>query len=192
MVNTILIILIVLLAVSEIIFGICFTAMHDKINDLRSEYEFCKNIIKINNESTDSVLKVLEAHDKKYKTMVQLTDAINKHQDIFTEQMNLILGNQAALIEHYDKMIDAYHSIESRYGFIYDEFKECNDRLNKIHEKFRHFIGTSADDFLMETCTACDVVCLNCPYEKCLKDTCPVRKLMEHYGFETTKEDLNA
>lgn len=184
MVNTTLIVLIALLAVSEIIFGVCFTAMHDKINELRCEYEFCKNIIKINNESTDSVLKVLEAHDKKYKTIVQLTDAITQQHDIYAEQMKLVVGNQEHLIEQYEKMIDAYHSIESRYGFIYDELKECNDRLNKIHEKFRHFIGTSDDDFLMETCTACDVICLNCPYEKCIKETCPVRKLTERYGFE--------
>lgn len=183
MVNTILIILIALLAVSEIIFGVCFTAMHDKINELRSEYEFCKNIIKINNESTDGVLKALEAHDKKYKTMVQLTDAISKHHDIFIEQMNLILENQADLIERYDKMVEVYHNIETRYDHIYDEFKECNERLNKIHEKFKHFTGTSADDFLMETCTACDVICLNCPYEKCIKEKCPVRKLIEQYGF---------
>lgn len=183
--NTILIIIIALLAVSEIMFGICFTAMHDRINDLRGEYEFCKNIIKINNESTDGVLKALESHDKKYKTMIDLTNLVTKQYEIFSEQMKLVLGNQEHLIEQYEKMIDAYHSIETRYDHIYDEFKECNERLNKINEKFKHFIGTSADDFLMETCTACDIICLNCPYEKCIKDVCPVKKLTEHYGFES-------
>ena len=185
MVNTILIILIVILAVSEVMFGFCFIAMRDKIEDMKSAYEFFKNIVKINNETCDDILKMLDSHDKKYKTMVQLTDAINKHHDIFTEQMNLILGNQADLIGHYDKMVEAYHNIETRYDHIYEEFKECNERLNKIHEKFRHFIGTSDDDFLMETCTACDIICLNCPCEKCIKEKCPVRKLMEHYGFES-------
>ena len=185
MVNTILIILIALLAISEIIFGVYFTAMHDKINDMRSECEFFKNVVKINNNTCDDILKMLDSHDKKYKTMVQLTDAINKQYDIYAEQMKLVLGNQADLIEHYDKMVEVYHNIETRYDHIYEEFKECNERLNKIHEKFRHFVGTSADDFLMETCTACDVICLNCPYEKCIKETCPVRKLTERYGFES-------
>ena len=170
MVNTILIILITVLAISEVMFGFCFIAMRQKIEDMKSSYEFFKNIVKINNDTCDDILKMLDSHDKKYKTMVQLTDAINKQYDIYAEQMKLVLGNQTDLIEHYDKMIDAYHSIESRYGFIYDEFKECNERLNKIHEKFKHFTGTSADDFLMETCTACDIICLNCPCEKCIKN----------------------
>lgn len=164
------IILICVLAISELTFIFTLFVLIQKIQDMKGEYKFFKDIVKINNETINDVYKVMDNHTKYYARMIQLDETYGAQYDKMIEIIEKI-------DDSYRSLLEAWKHIVEQYDNTYEEFKSCNERLNKLPERPL----SSEDEYYIETNDACDIVCCSCLESKCLESDCPVRKV--HMGI---------
>ena len=171
----ILVVVTVFLIVSEGMFVYEFIKMHDKITDMRSEYEFFKNVVKINNKTNDDIIAAMGKNEELCNSALKLCEAINSQYDLLYEQYGIIKNNHLLICDHYSQLLNTWKRIEERYDCAYEEYKSCSERLNALLE--RPF--STEDEYYLDTNEACDMVCINCTLEKCIEEKCPVRMLQK-------------
>ena len=164
----ILVVVTAFLIVSEGMFVYMFFKMFEEVQDLKTQYEFCKAMVKINNETCEKILGVLRKHEEQY-------DRILKESEIQRQCYDIIKNNHELICDNYSKLLNAWKRIEERYDCAYEEYKSCSERLNNLLE--RPF--SSEDEYYLDTNEACDTVCINCTLEKCTEEKCPVRMLQK-------------
>jgi hypothetical protein len=75
----------------------------------------------------------------------------------------------------YKKLLDCWQHIDERYDQTYEQFKLAVNKLDELHLKIEDLSClTTEDEYHLTLSEACDTVCLDCPYENCLNENCPV------------------
>lgn len=102
---------------------------------------------------------------EQYKRIIQSNgDIVNKYNNI-AKSYNIFLDEQNRW----------YKGIEDKYSASYEQFKLCTDRLKELRYQVADLANMSTEDeYTLTLHEACDTVCLDCPYDACKCDTCPV------------------
>lgn len=80
----------------------------------------------------------------------------------------------------YTKLLACWKGIDERYDQTYEQFKLAVNKLDELHLKIKDLSClTTADEYRLTLNEACDTVCLDCPYDQCYKEDCPVYAIMQ-------------
>lgn len=123
--------------------------------------EKCDHQTEIYNEVIDSTVQIIEQNER----------IIQSHGDIVDKYNDMA--------KSYNEFIDIqkhwYKSIDDKYSASYDQFKLCTDKLKELSYQITDLTNISTEDeYSLTLHEACDTVCLDCPYDACKCDTCPV------------------
>lgn len=109
-------------------------------------------------------------------------DHQNEMYGKFLEAASAMLERYKSIEAAYKKLLDCWKGIDERYDQTYEQFKLAANNLNEIHLKIEDLSClTTEDEYHLTLSEACDTVCLDCPYDNCFKENCPVYTVM-HKG----------
>lgn len=113
----------------------------------------------------------------------QKCDHQNEIYGKFLEAASDMLERYKSIEAAYKKLLDCWKGIDERYDQTYEQFKLAANNLNEIHLKIEDLSClTTEDEYHLTLSEACDTVCLDCPYDQCYKEDCPVYTIM-HRDF---------
>lgn len=109
-------------------------------------------------------------------------DHQNEVYSKFLEAAAAIHDQYKKINEGYKKLLECWKGIDERYDQTYEQFKLCINKLDELHLKIEDLSClTTEDEYYLTLSEACDTVCLDCPYDQCFKEDCPVYAVM-HKG----------
>ena len=120
---------------------------------------------------------------KKYNERVNvLYDGINLWQKNAEQSYDAICSAYKTMHDQYKlitdmhtKLLECWKGCEERYSQSYELFKHCSDNLKEVSFQLTDLANVSTEDeYSLTLNEACDTVCLDCPYDKCLTGNCPV------------------
>lgn len=133
MINNLIFIALVVLGVTEIMFVITVILMASKINELNSDYEFFKKILKANDEINDKTIsKICEAIDSQNETHEKMFDLI----DTMCEQYSAILSSHKDILEAYMIMSNGYKETNGNYKTLLTCWKDVADNYDTACTQF--------------------------------------------------------
>ena len=121
-------------------------------------------------------------------------DQQNEMYGKFLEASEAMLSQYKKIESAYKKLLDCWKGIDERYDQTYEQFKLAVNKLDELHLKIEDLSClTTKDEYRLTLNAACDTVCLDCPYENCLNENCPVYTVMHRDTPEKTARvcDLN-
>ena len=194
----ILLAIIAVLTVAEIVMAALVIAWRMKLNEeadsMHRYTELIKNLWEFDNYRTNLIAKDYDEQSKMYREFCdfgqevckQYRDIIYKHDDIITRYNSMA--------EQHNKLLECWKHIEERYSSSYEQFKLCADKLKELSYQITDLANVSTDDeYYLTLQEACDTVCIDCPYDECRCENCPVREI-QHRDIsvsEPEEEDDN-
>lgn len=140
MTEQIYIIAMIILGVLEVIFTVGFFLMLKKINDLKCDYEFFRNIQKLDNEYfnkiTEQTVYMKEAYDKMVDLMERYGENHDKMVSTMLDSSQHVIDGYKIITEQHRKLLDVWKRIDERYDNTYEQFKHCTDELKKLNEDY--------------------------------------------------------
>ena len=107
-------------------------------------------------------------------------DHQNEVYDKFLEAAAAIHSQYEKINDAYKKLLDCWKRIDERYDQTYEQFKLAVNKLDELHLKIEDLSCLTTDDeYRLTLNEACDTVCLDCPYDQCYKEDCPVYAIMQ-------------
>lgn len=171
------------LSLTLIMFWNLYSAL-EAIKSLQDSENILKKVLDLNNQLIEKYNKCLDnvyerettIHDAVISLMDNTAEAygnITKAYDKMYEQYKLIC-------ETHTKLLECWKGCEERYSQSYELFKHCSDSLKEVSFQLTDLANVSTEDeYYLTLQEACDTVCIDCPYDQCLKDgDCPVYKIM--------------
>lgn len=130
----------IILGVLEVIFTVGFFLMMKKINDLKCDYEFFRNIQKLDNEYfnkiTEQTVYMKEAYDKMVDLMERYGENHDKTVSTMLDSAQHVIDGYHMISEQHKKLLDVWKKIDERYDNTYEQFKHCTDELKKLNEDY--------------------------------------------------------
>lgn len=181
-----LIIFLAIMAVGEIILAAVLfkwtLRVDEAIDEMKAYSEMIKSYYRIDSETYKESIDKIIAIDKDYIQKVH--DNTQKYTEYVTEILTsekeivkAIHEDYVKIREAYDKIQDSFLRGEQRYSDAYDQFSLCSKELKEVKEKL--IMNADLDEYRLTLKDACDTVCLDCPYNDCIEDKCPVY-LVQH------------
>ena len=110
----------------------------------------------------------------------QKCDHQNEMYGKFLEASNHICTRFDKITDAYKKLLNCWEGIDERYDQTYEQFKLAVNKLDELHLKIEDLsLLTTEDEYHLTLSEACDMVCLDCPYDQCYKEDCPVYLIMQ-------------
>ena len=182
--------IIAVLTVAEIVMAVLLTVWKGNLNDEADAMRrYSELIVALFHETrdyekklTERMLTFAEKCDHQTEMYKEFCDV---GQDII-EQNERIIQTHGDIVDKYNDMAKSYNefidiqkrwykSIDDKYSASYDQFKLCTDKLKELSYQITDLANTSTEDeYSLTLHEACDTVCLDCPYDACKCDTCPV------------------
>lgn len=171
-----------------------------------NELKFAVAYMKNHSEFMQSSLQDTQAKSQKQaeeigenirKELVHYRQKSDEQNEMYKQFENLIkamIERMKTIEENYKKLLDCWKGINERYDQTYDQFKLAVNKLDELHLKIEDLSClTTEDEYRLTLNEACDTVCLDCPYENCLRENCPVYTIMQRDFPEKTNRvcDLN-
>lgn len=189
-----LIIFLVVMAVGEIILAAVLFKWTNRINEaidtMKGYSEMIKSYYRIDSETYKETIDKIIAIDKDY------IQKVHDNTQNYTEYITGILASEKEIVktihEEYVAMkngqisvLEAFKQCEQRYSDAYDQFSLCSKELKEVKDLLD--VNTE-DEYRLTLKDACDTVCLDCPYNDCIKDKCPVY-LVQHNRIYIRDDD---
>ena len=118
MINNILFIALVVLAVTEVIFAVCFFILMARVKNLKETSDTYKLIMKSDRETIMIIRDAMEKEAETYEHMYELLDN-------FCDQISSIQTI-------HEQVYEQYQNILKQYGTFYDSFKIINENYKKL------------------------------------------------------------
>ena len=107
-------------------------------------------------------------------------DHQNEIHGKFLELASGMIDRYKSIEAAYKKLLECWKHIDERYDQTYEQFKLAVNKLDELHLKIEDLSClTTEDEYHLTLSEACDTVCLDCPYENCLMENCPVYITMQ-------------
>ena len=176
-----LIIFLAVMAVGEIVLAAILFKWTNRINEaidtMKGYSEMIKSYYRIDSETYKESIDKIIAIDKDY------IQKVHDNTQKYTEYITGILASEKEIVraihEEYVNMkngqisiLEAFKQCEQRYSDAYDQFSLCSKELKEVKEKL--IMNEELDEYRLTLKDACDTVCLDCPYDDCVEDKCPV------------------
>lgn len=190
-----LIIFLAVMAVGEIVLAAVLFKWTNRINEaidtMKGYSEMIKSYYRIDSEAYKETIDKIIAIDKDY------IQKVHDNTQKYTEYITGILASEKEIIkaihEDYVAMkngqigiLEAFKQCEQRYSDAYDQFSLCSKELKEVKD----LLDTNTEDeYRLTLKDACDTVCLDCPYGKCLEDDCPVHLVQHHMDYVKDDEE---
>ena len=164
---------------------IMFWIIHDLLSATKSlqdmeelskrAFDLCNDQIK---DHTSAMKKILEREHATCESLEAWTKTLGTGYDNICDAYKLMRGQYDSIIDMNTKLLECWKGCEERYSQSYELFKHCSDNLKEVSFQLTDLANVSTEDeYTLTLSEACDTVCLDCPYEQCVKETCPVWKL---------------
>ena len=137
--------------------------------------------------STETIINLYGISQKYEKSLsddmmeyAQKCDHQNEVYSKFLEAAAAIHAQYTKINDAYKKLLNCWEGIDERYDQTYEQFKLAVNKLDELHLKIEDLSRlTTEDEYRLTLNEACDTVCLDCPYDQCYKEDCPVYKIMQ-------------
>lgn len=182
--------IVAVLTVAEIVMAVFLIAWRCKLNEAAdSMHRYSEIIMKLFHETRDYEKLLSERMLIFAEKCDHQTEIYNEFCDVGTkivEQYERIIATHGDIVDKYNDMAKSYNefidiqkhwykSIDNKYSASYDQFKLCADKLKELSYQITNLVNMSTEDeYSLTLHEACDTVCLDCPYDACKCDTCPV------------------
>lgn len=157
MINNILFIALVVLAVTEVIFAVGFFMLLSKINELKFDYEFFKDMVKANREITDRLVETVSKEAENYEHMYELCDLMADQNNKIVEQYQNILKQYEIFYEafktvndNYKKLLNCWKDVTNACDISSEQFRLCSEELKKVVE-LRDLIQRVLDPWVLDS-----------------------------------------
>ena len=166
---------------------IMFWILHSTLEatkSLQDSEDILKKVLDLNNQLIEKYNKCLdnvyERETTIHDTVISLIDNITERYDAIIKVYNKMYEQYKFITDMQTKLLECWKGCEERYSQSYELFKHCSDNLKEISFQLTDLANASTEDeYYLTLQEACDTVCIDCPYEQCLKDgDCPVYKIM--------------
>lgn len=181
------------LAVAEIVMAVLLIAWRGKLNDeADTMHQYSDLIVKLFHETRDYEKQLSERmlifaekcdhQTEMYKEFCKIALEMNGNYNKLGESLNKIAAS-------HERVVKGLKESSEQYSNAYDQFKLCTDKLKELSYQITDLANTSTEDeYSLTLHEACDTVCLDCPYDACKCDTCPVYAINNkdniHNGIE--------
>ena len=182
--------IIAVLTVAEIVMAVLLIMWRGKLNDEADAMQrYSELIVELFHETRDYEKKLSERmiifaekcdhQSEMYKEFCDVGTKITEQYEKIIQTHGDIVDKYNDIAKSYNEFIDIqkrwYKSIDDKYSASYDQFKLCTDKLKELSYQITDLANTSTEDeYSLTLHEACDTVCLDCPYDACKCDTCPV------------------
>ena len=182
--------IIAVLTVAEIVMAVLLIVWRGNLNDEADAMRrYSELIVALFHETRDYEKQLSERMLTFAEKCDHQTAMYNEFCDVGTkivEQYERIIATHGDIVDKYNDMAKSYNefidiqkhwykSIDDKYSASYDQFKLCTDKLKELSYQISDLANTSTEDeYSLTLHEACDTVCLDCPYDACKCDTCPV------------------
>jgi len=164
---------------------IMFWILHSTLEatkSLQDSEDILKKVLDLNNQLIEKYNKCL---DNVYERETTIRDTFNSWTDNASETYDAITEAYNKMYEQYKfitdmqtKLLECWKGCEERYSQSYELFKHCSDNLKEVSFQLTDLANVSTEDeYFLTLNEACDTICCDCHYDKCIKETCPVWKL---------------
>lgn len=180
------IIIISLLVLNLSLTLIMFWILHSVLEatkSLQDSEDILKKVLDLNNQLIEKYNKCL---DNVYERETTIHDAVISLMDNTAETYGDITKAYDKMYEQYKlicethtKLLECWKGCEERYSQSYELFKHCSDNLKEVSFQLTDLANASTEDeYYLTLQEACDTVCCDCWYDDCVKEECPVYKIM--------------
>lgn len=181
------------MAVGEIVLAAVLFKRMNRINEaidtMKGYSEMIKSYYRIDSETYKETIDKIIAIDKDY------IQKVHDNTQKYTEYITGILASEKEIVraihEEYVNMkngqigiLEAFKQCEQRYSDAYDQFSLCSKELKEVKDLLD---ASTEDEYRLTLKDACDTVCLDCPYETCFGDGCPVYFIKHRNQMAYTK-----
>ena len=136
--------------------------------------------------STETIINLYGISQKYEKSlsddMLKYAEKCDHQNEIYGQFLvasEAILSQYKKIDSAYKKLLDCWKGIDERYDQTYDQFKLCINKFDELHLKIEDLSFLKIEDeYCLTLSEACDTVCLDCPYDQCFKEDCPVYTIM--------------
>ena len=188
------IIIISLLVLNLSLTIIMFWILHSTLEatkSLQDSEDILKKVLDLNNQLIEKYNKCLnnvyERETTVHDAVNFLTDNTSETYDVIIEAYNKMYEQYKLICETHTKLLECWKGCEERYSQSYELFKHCSDNLKEVSYQLTDLANVSTEDeYTLTLREACDTVCLDCPYDQCLTENCPVWKIK---SYEWTDDD---
>ena len=188
-IEIIMIILLSIVIVDSIVMIVATLAFSNEIkfavSYMRNYSEFMKHSCEDMQEqaetyAADMMEKTTENIQKELTYYRNKSDEQNEMYKQFRTLIEVMITRMRAIEENYKKLLDCWKGIDERYDQTYEQFKLAVNKLDELHLKIEDLSClTTEDEYHLTLSEACDTVCLDCPYDQCYKEDCPVYLIMQ-------------
>ena len=147
--------------------------MDEAISYMKNYTETITDLYKISHKYEESISEDIIRYAEK-------CDHQNELYSKFLESAAAIHAQYTKINDAYKKLLDCWKGIDERYDQTYEQFKLAVNKLDELHLKIEDLSClTTEDEYHLTLSEACDTVCLDCPYDQCYKEDCPVYAIMQ-------------
>ena len=182
--------IIAVLTVAEIVMAVLLIAWRGKLNDEADAMRrYSELIVELFHNTRDYEKQLSERmlifaekcdhQSEMYKEFCGVGQDIIEQNERIIQTHGDIVDKYNDIAKSYNEFIDIqkrwYKSIDDKYSASYDQFKLCTDKLKELSYQITDLANMSTEDeYSLTLHEACNTVCLDCPYDACKCDTCPV------------------
>ena len=130
--TTILIIVIAILAVTELAFIFALLKLHDKEIDLEDKLQFIKSLLEVEGRHIDKIDATVLRWAGNMDNMVELTSTINEQCELMYDSYKSICDAYDVIKDHYSRLLETWGKIDERYDDTCDQFKLCTEELKSF------------------------------------------------------------
>ena len=148
MINNILFIALVVLAVTEVIFAVCFFILMARVKNLKETSDTYKLIMKSDRETImiirDAMEKEAETYEHMYELLDNLCDQISSiqtiHEQVYEQYQNILkqygtfYDSFKIINENYKKLLSCWKDVTTASDNASEQFRLCTEELKKIPE----------------------------------------------------------
>lgn len=171
--------IIAVLTVAEIVMAVLLTVWRGNLNDEADAMRrYSELIVELFHETRDYEKKLSERmltfaekcdfQTEMYNKFCKIALEMNDNYDKLGENLKKIAAS-------HERVVKGLKESSEQYSNAYDQFKLCTDKLKELSYHISDLANVSTEDeYSLTLHEACDTVCLDCPYDACKCDTCPV------------------
>lgn len=172
-----------IIIISLLLLNLCLTLiMFWIIHDLLSAIKSLQDMEELSKHAFDLCSEQITNHSNAMKKLFAnenaICDSIKAGYDSVCDAYKLMRGQYESIVKMNTKLLECWKGCEERYSQSYELFKHCSDNLKEVSFQLTDLANVSTEDeYHLTLNEACDTVCLDCPYDECVKEECPVWKL---------------
>lgn len=184
-----------IIIVSLLLLNLCLTLiMFWIIHDLLSAIKSLQDMEELSKHAFDLCSEQITNHSNAMKKLFAnenaICDSIKAGYDSVCDAYKLMRGQYESIVNMNTKLLECWKGCEERYSQSYELFKHCSDNLKEVSFQLTDLANVSTEDeYTLTLNEACDTVCLDCPYDECVKEECPVWKIKSRQN--ETETDLD-